>query len=31
LAQRTYRFFVYANDAAGNVQAKVGGNKLTVY
>jgi len=31
LAKRTYRFFVYATDAAGNVQAKVGSNKLTVY
>jgi hypothetical protein len=26
----TYRFYVYATDAAGNVQAKVGSNKLLV-
>jgi len=30
LAKRTYRFFVYAVDAAGNVQSKVGHNRLTV-
>jgi len=31
LARRTYRFFVYATDAAGNVQARVASNRLTVY
>jgi hypothetical protein len=30
LAKATYRFFVYAGDAAGNVQSRVGSNKLVV-
>lgn len=30
LANKTYRFRVYATDAAGNKQALAGGNKLTV-
>lgn len=30
LAKKTYRFYVYATDAAGNVQSKVGHNRLTV-
>jgi len=30
LAKGTYRFSVYAHDAAGNRQSKVGSNKLTV-
>jgi outer membrane protein assembly factor BamB len=30
LARKTYRFFVYATDAAGNKQARVGSNKLSV-
>ena len=30
LAKKTYRFSVYATDAAGNAQAKVGSNKLIV-
>ena len=30
LAKRTYKFFVYATDSAGNTQSKVGSNRLTV-
>jgi hypothetical protein len=30
LSKRTYRFYVYATDGAGNVQAKVGSNRLVV-
>jgi hypothetical protein len=30
LKQGTYRFYVYATDAAGNVQSRVGSSKLTV-
>lgn len=30
LARKTYRFYVYATDAAGNVQSKVGRNRLIV-
>ncbi len=30
LAKRTYRYYVYATDAAGNRQNKVAGNRLTV-
>jgi hypothetical protein len=30
LAKKTYRFFVYATDAAGNTQSSVGSNKLVV-
>jgi hypothetical protein len=30
LAKGTYKFSVYAKDAAGNSQSKVGSNKLTV-
>ncbi len=30
LARRTYKFFVYAKDTAGNTQAKAGSNKLVV-
>ena len=30
LAKRTYKFFVYATDTAGNTQAKAGSNKLVV-
>lgn len=30
LAKKTYRFYVYASDAAGNAQSKAGSNKLIV-
>lgn len=30
LAKKTYKFFVYATDAAGNAQSKIGSNRLTV-
>jgi len=30
LARKTYRVYVYATDAAGNVQSKVGRNRLIV-
>lgn len=30
LPKRTYRFYVYATDGAGNLQAKVGSNRLVV-
>ena len=30
LARGTYKYFVYATDAAGNKQSKAGGNKLVV-
>jgi len=30
LPRGAYRFFVYATDAAGNVQSKIGSNRLTV-
>ena len=30
LPKRTYRFYVYATDGAGNKQAKVGSNRLVV-
>jgi hypothetical protein len=30
LAKGTYNFYVYATDMAGNAQAKIGFNKLTV-
>ena len=30
LAERTYKFFVYAKDTAGNTQSKLGSNRLVV-